>query len=588
MNELLTSTGSQERVEIISVNLPKERGINRLLWYLSIMMILIIVAALIYQWRLPRHQGTPEIEQLSELHRSFAQLEILTALSTPQAQKNFAHEPIITLSGVIEEELAALAALGEEYHPFVEQSNRYIQQLQENLPDESLVHQIPEFERGLSGRITLFGELLSTFATDLGEKRNFSIETIREAEGLVKELYQIQNGLDRLISLNFSAKPEALAELTESLGRLDEGIFNLYEGVPIRGVQSMRGSLEEEALNEIEFVFKDISADLTALILNVPNILQLQGDLSKLSSEKQQLDEVLRALLVERYQADRESVEKVGLSNVILIILLLLCAGLMLLIHYLLSRKITHLSVTMREEREENEYHEAAILKLIDQMEFVAAGDLSMELTVTDDSTGIIADSVNVALEKIRAVIEKVDSARAAIVTELSELEEGVLTLQTERLLMVEHRQSAATSLEALGRKMDEVKGVLLTFLKEQGFHNYRRQFLEERDPLLDQELEEMRGVLDQVSQHSSHAIEHYLQLEKAFERLIVDVERNFTELGAASAHLQRIEELIEELSGAMAIFTMPTDERRYQELTFDLTEVQFETSKERRREEES
>jgi hypothetical protein len=56
-----------------------------------------------------------------------------------------------------------------------------------------------------------------------------------------------------------------------------------------------------------------------------------------------------------------------------------------------------------QEAKRINDANQAAILRLMNELQSVAEGDLTQEATVTEDITGAIADSVNYTVEELRA-----------------------------------------------------------------------------------------------------------------------------------------------------------------------------------------
>src|SRR6185436_6488873 len=63
-----------------------------------------------------------------------------------------------------------------------------------------------------------------------------------------------------------------------------------------------------------------------------------------------------------------------------------------------------------QEEKRVNDANQAAILRLMNELQTVAEGDLTQEATVTEDITGAIADSVNYTVEELRSLVGNVQS----------------------------------------------------------------------------------------------------------------------------------------------------------------------------------
>ena len=62
-----------------------------------------------------------------------------------------------------------------------------------------------------------------------------------------------------------------------------------------------------------------------------------------------------------------------------------------------------------------NDANQAAILRLMNELQTVAEGDLTQEATVTEDITGAIADSVNYTVEELRSLVTNVQNTAARV-----------------------------------------------------------------------------------------------------------------------------------------------------------------------------
>src|SRR5450631_2703368 len=60
------------------------------------------------------------------------------------------------------------------------------------------------------------------------------------------------------------------------------------------------------------------------------------------------------------------------------------------------------------EAKNANDQNQAAILRLMNELQEVADGDLTVQATVSEDITGAIADSVNYTVEELRGLVERV------------------------------------------------------------------------------------------------------------------------------------------------------------------------------------
>jgi twitching motility protein PilJ len=67
------------------------------------------------------------------------------------------------------------------------------------------------------------------------------------------------------------------------------------------------------------------------------------------------------------------------------------------------------------EARELNERNQAAILRLMNELQEVADGDLTIQATVSEDITGAIADSINYTVEELRGLVGRVTATATQV-----------------------------------------------------------------------------------------------------------------------------------------------------------------------------
>ncbi len=95
--------------------------------------------------------------------------------------------------------------------------------------------------------------------------------------------------------------------------------------------------------------------------------------------------------------------------------------------------------------RQLNQQNQAAILRLMNELQEVSDGNLTIQATVSEDITGAIADSVNFMLEELRSLLDKVTqmTQRVARASEHSQ------HISTESLTLAAHQ---ATEIQQTGR----------------------------------------------------------------------------------------------------------------------------------------
>ena len=95
--------------------------------------------------------------------------------------------------------------------------------------------------------------------------------------------------------------------------------------------------------------------------------------------------------------------------------------------------------------RQLNQQNQAAILRLMNELQAVSDGNLTIQATVSEDITGAIADSVNFMLEELRTLLDKVNqmTQRVALASEHSQ------QISAESLALAAHQ---STEIQQTGR----------------------------------------------------------------------------------------------------------------------------------------
>ena len=106
-----------------------------------------------------------------------------------------------------------------------------------------------------------------------------------------------------------------------------------------------------------------------------------------------------------------------------------------------------------QEAKRVNDANQAAILRLMNELQTVAEGDLTQQATVTEDITGAIADSVNYTVEELRTLVSQVQSTVTRVTETTQQVEQTsteLLAASTEQLREI--RETGESVLQMAGR----------------------------------------------------------------------------------------------------------------------------------------
>jgi twitching motility protein PilJ len=103
-----------------------------------------------------------------------------------------------------------------------------------------------------------------------------------------------------------------------------------------------------------------------------------------------------------------------------------------------------------QEAKRINDANQAAILRLMNELQSVAEGDLTQEATVTEDITGAIADSVNYTVEELRLLVGNVQRTAAKVAQTTAEVDvtsTELLAASNEQLLEIRETGKAVVDM---------------------------------------------------------------------------------------------------------------------------------------------
>ena len=109
-----------------------------------------------------------------------------------------------------------------------------------------------------------------------------------------------------------------------------------------------------------------------------------------------------------------------------------------------------------QEAKRVNDANQAAILRLMNELQSVAEGDLTQQATVTEDITGAIADSVNYTVEELRTLVSQVQGTVGRVTDTTQQVEATsteLMAASSEQLREI--RDTGESVLQMAGRIND-------------------------------------------------------------------------------------------------------------------------------------
>ncbi|MRX28120.1 methyl-accepting chemotaxis protein [Kangiella sp. HZ709] len=223
---------------------------------------------------------------------------------------------------------------------------------------------------------------------------------------------RISSGLQKVLRGGEEARlaSEDFGQDVDTFGAYLEGQLSGDEILEIRRVanSSARSSLEA-----IVDVFQDVADKVDYIVFSTPKLFQVQEASDAIFANSESLLGSTEELET-AFNSATTSVTEFGsttISGVLFVLILLL-----LVLLYLSQRKaeksrLAESEVAAEKEKEENAQNQEAIIRLLDEIDSLADGDLTVKATVTEDFTGAIADSFNLTIDQLRGVVGTINTA---------------------------------------------------------------------------------------------------------------------------------------------------------------------------------
>jgi twitching motility protein PilJ len=138
---------------------------------------------------------------------------------------------------------------------------------------------------------------------------------------------------------------------------------------------------------------------------------------------------------------------------------IIVAALLLVVFLQVLHSKVAVFERRAREQSEQNERNQQAILRLLDEMGSLADGDLTVEATVTEDITGTIADSFNFAIEELRKLVATVNETALMVDTATKQTENTAAHLAKAADNQAKEINAATESIVSMAASIEEVSG---------------------------------------------------------------------------------------------------------------------------------
>ncbi|RZI72711.1 MAG: methyl-accepting chemotaxis protein, partial [Variovorax sp.] len=327
------------------------------------------------------------------------------------------------------------------------------------LAQQQILTQVGTALRGINRQSSDLLEMTETVAS-LKMQQSATIPEISAAGQLVMLTQRIGKSANEFLTIE-GVSQDAVFLLGKDLNTFQEVTRGLLDGNAQQRLPGTRDPQTRQQLEAILKTYEQTRMQAGAILGNLQGLVTARDAQTVILNDSEPLRTALGDL-----QDKLSARTGLGAGTVIMLLVLSLSAlALAGAIGYVQVREgreraaaaeLDRLAAdTQREEASRvNSANQAAILRLMNELQTVAEGDLTQEATVTEDITGAIADSVNYTVEELRLLVGNVQNTATRVAATTSQVENTsteLLAASTEQLREIrETGQSVLTMAERI------------------------------------------------------------------------------------------------------------------------------------------
>jgi len=254
--------------------------------------------------------------------------------------------------------------------------------------------------------------------------------------------------------------PEAVVLLSKDLNSFNEITKGLLDGNPQMGLPGTRDPQVRERLIALNKQYQDTRARGGVILDNLAGLNSAREAQNVILADSEPLRKNLETI-----QEKLGSETGFGAATVVMLLVsavLVVLGGVGFLRLYvteqgqraqLAQNRRVEAEGQEKEAKRVNDANQAAILRLMNELQGVAEGDLTQQATVTEDITGAIADSVNYTVEELRTLVSQVQGTVGRVTATTEQVEANsteLLATSSEQLREI--RDTGESVLQMAGR----------------------------------------------------------------------------------------------------------------------------------------
>lgn len=309
--------------------------------------------------------------------------------------------------------------------PLVERAERSANAV---LSQEKILTQVGNALRSINRQSSDLLEIAETVSS-LKLQQQAAASEISAAGQLVMLTQRIGKSANEFLTME-GVSPEAVFLLGKDLNSFKEIAEGLLNGSAELRLSPVGEGQIKDQLTGLLKIYEATRTEAGAILGNLQGLVSAREAQTAIISDSEPLRlgmEKLQASLSGQTGLDPAQLSIMLLSSV----LALLCAAGVAVVQLQDSRQRQQIAERQQQAAENleqeakrvNDANQAAILRLMNELQTVAEGDLTQQATVTEDITGAIADSVNYTVEELRSLVSNVQNTATRVAQTTAQVE---------------------------------------------------------------------------------------------------------------------------------------------------------------------
>jgi len=355
-----------------------------------------------------------------------------------------------------------LAPVSQELQTDLEKITPLMQRAEKNaqtvLGQQKILTQVGTALRTINRQSSDLLEIAETVSS-LKLQQNASPAEISAAGQLVMLTQRIGKSANEFLTME-GVSPEAVFLLGKDLNSFKEIAQGLMDGSPELRLVGSKDEQTRERLDALLKLYEQTRTQAGAILGNLQGLVSAREAQASIIGDSEPLRrqlEDLQGKLSAQTGLGAGALLALGIAAAFAIV----CAFGLAYVQLQDSRSRQERAESQRQEAERqeqeakrvNDANQAAILRLMNELQSVAEGDLTQEATVTEDITGAIADSVNYTVEELRQLVGAVQNTATKVAQTTAQVESTsteLLAASTEQLREI--RETGQSVLDMAGR----------------------------------------------------------------------------------------------------------------------------------------